>query len=158
MTTTIQRIVVFFGEMGSGKSWCAERWARGHGFCFFEGDSVVTRELLDRSGRFKPIPRGVIREFVDVLSKAVVEHALGCESDTLVVSQALYLNEDRLAFGRYLEEHGFMVEWKWVRAPFTRHVRNLLTRPKRWRWVGYMLMNKPFFQAPTHPHVVYPNG
>jgi hypothetical protein len=152
-----QRVVVFFGEMGSGKSWCAERYAGDRGFCFFEGDSVVTHELLDRSGRFKPIPRGVIREFVQVLSRAVVEHAQQCDSATLVVSQALYLDEDRRAFEAYLVEHGLAVDWRWVRTPFFKHVRNLLTRPKRWRWVVYMLMNKPFFQAPTHRHLVFHN-
>lgn len=151
-------VIVFFGEMGSGKSWCAKRFAESAGHEFFEGDSVVTHELLDRSGRFKPIPRGVIREFVQVLSRAVVDRAAATTVPTLVVAQALYLEEDRLAFGRYLEEHGLAVSWQWVRTPIIKHVRNLLTRPKGLRWVGYMLMSKPFFEAPlAHEHSVFHN-
>ena len=74
-------VIVFFGEMGSGKSYTGARFARCRGYEFFEGDSVVTHELLDRSGRFKPIPRGVIREFVDVLMRATVDRA-ATEQDT----------------------------------------------------------------------------
>ena len=150
-------VVVFFGEMGSGKSHCAREFAGEHGYEFFEGDSVVTRELLDRSGRFKPIPRGVIREFVQVLSRAVEERARMSRSSHLVVAQALYLDEDRLAFQRYLNEHGLFVRWFWVRTGFFQHVRQLLSRPKGTRWVPYMLVNKPFFQAPSHPHLVFWN-
>lgn len=153
-----RNVIVFFGEMGSGKSWCAERFAADHGLPFFEGDSVVTHELLDRSGRFRPIPRGVIREFVRVLMHAVVERAAATDNPTLVVSQALYLDEDRMALMEHLEANGLGVEWVWVRAPFHRHVRNLLTRrPKGLRWVGYMLLNKPFFQRPSHDHRVHRN-
>ena len=146
---------LFFGEMGSGKSWCAERWARQQGLRFFEGDSVVTHELLDRSGRFKPIPRDVIREFVRVLATAIIKEAGGGD---LVVAQALYLDEDRVWLQQLLFEHGLVVKWTWVRAGFFRHVRNLLTRSKGIRWVVYMLMNKPFFQKPIgHEHRVFRN-
>ena len=145
---------LFFGEMGSGKSWCAERWAKYQGLTFFEGDSVVTRELLDRSGRFKPIPRGVIREFVKVLAQAIIDKAGGGD---IVVSQALYLDEDRLWLESILAEHHLAVHWVWVKTGFFMHVRNLLTRKERWRWVGYWLMNTPFFQKPSHKHEVFRN-
>lgn len=151
------RVVIFFGEMGSGKSYVGERYARDHGLCFFEGDSVVTRELLDRSGRFKPIPRGVVREFVRVLARAVTEHAHTCESPTLVVSQALYLDEDRLALAEHLKAHGLTIDWRWVRTPIWRHVAQLFSRPKGIRWIAYGLFNKLFFQPPSHEHTVWPN-
>ena len=155
-----QWVEVFFGEMGSGKSWCGRCYAGWHGYEFFEGDDVVTRELLDRSGRFKPIPRGVIREFVRVLAAETVKRARATQAPTLVVAQALYLDEDRRVFAQLLREEGVYVRtWHWVRTPFFKHVRNLLTRKERWRWVGYMLMNKPFFQAPvSHDYEDFPNG
>jgi len=153
------RVEVFFGEMGSGKSYCGRVYAGWHGYEFFEGDDVVTRELLDRSGRFRPIPRNVIREFVRVLAAETVRRAAATSAPVLVVAQALYLDEDRTWFARLLAEHGISVEWHWVRTPFLKHVRNLLTRKEGWRWVPYMLFNKLFFEKPVnHDYEDFPNG
>jgi gluconate kinase len=151
----MKTIYIFFGEMGCGKSYCGERYAKKHGFDFFEGDSVVTPRMLERVSKFKPISRDILDEYLDVLADAIADAAEKC--DHLVVSQALYINEDRQSIKIFLESLGYKVRMWWVKVSFWRNFRNLLTRQDGWKWALYWLINKPFFQSPDHDHDVYYN-
>jgi hypothetical protein len=97
----MKTVTIFFGEMGCGKTYCASRYAERHGFQFFEGDSVVTPRMLERVQKFKPLTRDIVEEYVGVLSNAIADQMNDC--DNLVVSQALYLNEDRVSIKLFLE-------------------------------------------------------
>jgi gluconate kinase len=153
-----QNITIFFGEMGCGKSYCASRYAEKHGFPFFEGDDVATPDLVARASKFKPLTREIITKYVRVLGDAIIGVANYTEAPTLIVSQALYSEEDRCFLMGYLQEHGFNVRFWLVRCAWHRNVRNLLTRPKGLRWVYYWLINKPFFQKPVYiKYSEYPN-
>src|SRR5579885_382992 len=151
----MKTVTIFFGEMGCGKTYCASRYAERHGFHFFEGDSVVTPRMLERVQKFKPLTRDIVEEYVDVLSNAIADQMNDC--DNLVVSQALYLNEDRVSIKLFLESMGYEVRMWWVKVPLWRNFQNLLTRTSPWKWVCYWLINKPFFQKPNHPHQPYYN-
>lgn len=141
--------------MGCGKTYCGSSYAKRHGFKFFDGDTVVTARMMNKVANFKPITRDIIEEYMDVLSNAIADQMADC--DHLVVSQALYSNEDRETLKTFLECLGFQVRMWWVQVSLWRNVQNLLTRKDGWKWVLYWLFNKPFFQRPTHEHNVFPN-
>lgn len=151
----MKTVTIFFGEMGCGKSFCALAYAKRHGFKFFEGDNVVTARMLSKVKSFKPIPLDALKEYVEVLAQAIDDQAQNC--DNLIVAQALYLDNHRQYIRLFLEEHGYQVRFWLVKTHWWRNVRNLLSRPQGWKWVYYWLMNKPFFETPTHKYKVYPN-
>ena len=148
-------ITIFFGEMGCGKSYSALRYAERHGFKFFEGDTAITPRMLELVKQFKPLPRDVVKGYVEHLCDKIVEQALGCAH--LVVAQALYLNEDRQFLKAHLEALGYNVRMWHVKVQPWRNFQNLLSRDRPWKWVYYWLMNKPFFQKPNHEYQVYYN-
>ncbi len=151
----MKTVYILFGEMGCGKTYCGSRYAKKHGFKFFDGDSVVTPKMLDKVAHFKPLTRELVEEYMDVLSDAIADQMSEC--DCLVVSQALYSDEDRKSLKLFLESLGYRVRMWWVQVRLWRNVQNLLTRQDGWKWVLYWLFNKPFFQKPTHEHDIFPN-
>lgn len=151
----MKKITIFFGEMGCGKTYCGSQYAKRHNLKFFEGDSVVTPRMLERVSKFRPIPRSILEEYIDVLSNAIADQAEGC--DHLIVSQALYLNEDRESIKIFLETLGYEVRFWLVRVRMWRNFQNLLTRQDGWKWALYWLINKPFFQKPKHEHQIFHN-
>lgn len=68
----------------------------------------------------------------------------------LIVAQALYTNADRVFLKKYLELHGFNVSFFWVKSSFWRNLKQIYSRPRGLRWVLYWLLNKPFFEKPSH--------
>lgn len=151
----MKTVYIFFGEMGSGKSYCGSQYAEKHEFKFFEGDSVVTPRMLERVSKFKAISEDILEEYMDVLADSIVDQMVDC--DHLVVSQALYRNKDRESLKVFLECLGYRVRMWWVRVPLWRNVQNLLTRDNGWKWVLYWFINKPFFQKPTHDYQIFYN-
>lgn len=151
----MKTVYILFGEMGCGKSYVGSRYAERHGFKFFEGDSVVTPRMQERVSKFRPIPQDVLDEYMDVLFEAIADEMQ--TTDHLVVSQALYLNKDRDDLKIFLESQGYKVRMWWVQCKWHRNIRNLLTRKDGWKWVLYWLINKPFFQKPTHECDIVPN-
>lgn len=150
----MKTIVFLFGEMGGGKTYHGQRLAAMTQFTFFEGDSIVPPAMAEKVQNFKPLPREMIREYVTLLANKVADLAMQDDVKGLLVSQALYLNEDRKFLDFFLRCLGYNVKWYWVKTPFWRNLKQILTRKNGWRWAIYWLMNKPFFQKPTHPYVV----
>jgi gluconate kinase len=148
-------VYVLFGEMGCGKTYQGSAYAKRHDFKYFDGDSVITPRMLEKVSRFAPIPNDVLCEYMAVLFTAIDDQTQGC--DQLVVSQALYRNKDRECLRLFLESNGYQVRMWWVQCKWHRNIQNLLTRPHGWKWVWYWLINKPFFQKPTHQHSVFYN-
>jgi gluconate kinase len=146
----MKTVYIFFGEMGSGKSYCGERFAKGQGYKFFEGDSVLTPRMLARVSKFRSVSEEILQEYMDVLADAIADQMEDCEN--LVVAQAFYRDEDRKSMITFLECLGYCVKMWWVRVRTWRNVQNLFTRQDGWKWFLYWLMNKPFFQRPTHPY------
>lgn len=151
----MKTVYILFGEMGCGKTYQGTAYAKRHDFKFFDGDSVVTPAMLERVSKFKPIPRDVLEEYMDVLFNAIADQMRDC--DHLVVSQALYMNADREELKTFLESFGFQVRMWWVKCRWHRNIQNLLTRENGWKWVFYWLINKPFFQKPKHEHDIFYN-
>lgn len=144
----MKTVHIFFGEMGCGKSFNGLRYAKKNNFKFFEGDSILTQEILDRVSNFKPINHEMIARYMDVLCDAIGDQMEVC--DNLVVSQAFYSNKDRESLINFLECLGYQVTMWWVKTSFLSNIQNLLTRDNSWKWVVYWLINKPFFQSPKH--------
>lgn len=133
-------ITIFYGEMGSGKSCAARKYADMVHAPFFEGDDVVT-PAMRKCILFRPIPRAVLEDFLfnhfvpEVVRRAFMER-------DLVVSQALYSRTDRLRIKSVLQSHGHEAKFVLVNIP----LRQLLSRPMGFRWVYYWLLTHFFFQ------------
>lgn len=146
----MKEIIILFGEMGGGKNYHGERLSFIFNLPFFDGDDVVTPEMIERVSNFKGLTREMIINYVNVLANTIADKAN--ESNGLVVAQALYFDEDRLFLKKFLECLGFTVRFFWVRTTFWRNLKQIYSRKNGLRWVIYWLMNKPFFQKPTHEY------
>lgn len=146
-------IYIYFGEMGSGKTYQGKLAAAEDHVKFFDGDDVVPPEMAKLVSNFKPLTREIVHHYVTrILAPEIVLQAK-CASlfiNDLVVAQALYTNEDRLYLKEYLELNGFDVSFLWVKPSFWRNLKQIYSRPHGLRWVLYWLLNKPFFQKPEH--------
>ncbi len=143
-------ITILFGEMGGGKNYWGEIMAKQDGATFFDGDTVATPEMVARVSKFRPLSREIIEEYICVLIAAITMKA--DDLGDLVVAQALYCNDDREFIEEMLSGQGLRVRFVWVRTRFWQNLKQIYSRPKGLRWVIYWLMNKPFFQKPTHKH------
>jgi len=115
----MKNVIILFGEMGGGKNFWGERMAQDLGYAFFDGDTVVTQEILERVQKFKALNREMVERYIDHLCEEIanrIEAAPG-----LVVAQALYFDEDRKALGLFLRSLGYNVRFKWVRPTFWRN-------------------------------------
>jgi gluconate kinase len=147
----MKEIIILFGEMGSGKNYHGEKLAKEKGYLFFDGDDALTSEMRDRVNKFKPISREMILHFISDLLSVIIEKSN--DTDTgLVVSQALYFDEDRTFIEYVLRRMGFTVNFKWVKVPFVQNFKQIYSRPKGFRWALYWLMSKPWFQEPSHEY------
>lgn len=144
----MKKVTIMFGEMGSGKTYLGTRFAKANGAVFFDGDSVVPPEMAEKVSAFKPLTRDILDRYLDILFDEIADRAAKCEH--LVVAQALYSDQDRKDLELFLISMAYEVEFIWIRTGFFRNLRQLLSRPNGWRWVGYWLMNKPWFRWPTH--------
>jgi gluconate kinase len=154
----MKRVNIFFGEMGCGKSYCAQKYAERHNFPFLEGDQFVTPEMAQRVSNFQSLNERMIDEYMEVLGDAISDRMEKMrDSETLIVAQALYRDQDRKDMKLLLESQGYEVRMWLVKVPLWRNIQNLLTRKDGWKWVLYWLLNKPFFQKPTHEHQTFYN-
>lgn len=145
-------VIVLIGEMGAGKNYWGERLSGDLDIPFLDGDTVCTPAMVERVSKFKPLSPELIDDYIENhLSKAILERA---EEGHLIVGQALYRNHNRLRLMRILQEAGHMVEFWYIKTPFFQNMMQILSRPKGVRWVLYWLLNKPFFQKPTHQHEI----
>lgn len=148
-----KKIKILFGEMGAGKNYWGEALARGLGVEFFDGDTVVPPLMMEKVSKFKPIQKEVIVDYIFYyLLPEIVRRAERSQNLTtgLVVAQALYDNEDRRDLSSCLEANGFEVEYYWIKTSFWKNIKQIFSRKKGLRWVIYWLLNKPFFNKPTH--------
>lgn len=143
--------------MGGGKSYWGKLLADIFKDEFFEGDSVIPPSMLERVNKFKPVPRPMILDYLVILTNEIHIRAQN-SSNGLVVSQALYGNQDRINLYTVLRELGYVVEFVWIKAPFFKNLKQIYSREKGLRWVFYWLINKPFFQKPTHYYNKVPNS
>jgi gluconate kinase len=146
----MKNIVILFGEMGCGKNYWGERFAQDLGYQFFDGDTAATPEMVERVVKFKPITREMIIRFVNHLAEEIADRA---EKTTgLVVAQALYFDEDRKFLKLFLSSLGYNVVFKWIRPSFWRNLKQIYSRKNGLKWALYLILNKPFFQKPTHEY------
>lgn len=137
-------ITIFYGEMGSGKSYRARRFALNLGIDFYEGDDAVT-PAMKKCILVRPIPKDVLEDFLfNSLTPAIHERAR--EVPHLVVAQALYSREHRLRIKDALQTLGHNVQYILVKVPTWQNVRQLLTRKRGPMWVAYWAMNHFFFE------------
>lgn len=144
----MKEIIILFGEMGAGKNYWGERFAQDLDYTFFDGDDVVTPEMLAQVVKFKPLTREMIIKYVNHLANEIANRAE--QAPGLVVAQALYFDEDRKFLELFLRSLGYNVRFKWIRPPFVRHLKQLYSRPNGWRWILYWLSFTFWFQKPTH--------
>ncbi len=142
-------ITLFFGEMGSGKSYLGQRYANLEHMTFIEGDFFLSEDMRERVEAFQYVSPDQIDELVDRLRYDIPR--LAAESlNGVVVSQALYRDADRWKLIHAWQKAGFEVDLFWVKPGVRQNLKQLLSREKGWRWVAYWLMSKPFFERPTH--------
>lgn len=150
-------IILMFGEMGSGKSHLA-RTCCPTDLAFIEGDDLIPEYMATAVRSFKPVNEDMLKGLVKALKYEVVRQADQTKHG-VVVSQALYRDKDRREVISYWQERGFEVTAYYVKTrSFWQNLKQLLKRPKGWRWVIYWLASKPWFQKPTHSHIVLRNN
>lgn len=152
-------IILLFGEMGSGKSYLAKSCAPPE-MEFVEGDELVPEYMREAVGKFKPVTADMRKGLVKNLKYTVAKIARDTAGMGVVVSQALYRDEDRRELLDYWHnECCFAVTAYYVKTGSRwQNMRQLLKRPNGWRWVAYWLGSKPWFQEPTHSHIVLRNN
>lgn len=149
----MKTVILLFGEMGAGKSyWGKQIAAERANIKFIEGDLYVPVEMSERIARMLPPTKDQIEELIRDLLGAVDEYLE--IYDGVVVSQALYRNLHREFMIDYWLGKGYEVHPIWVKVGFWQNLRQLWKRERGGlKWVLYWLMNKPFFEKPTHPHM-----
>lgn len=138
------KAIVLIGEMGSGKSYRGRLLAEELGYEFLEGDDFAGPEMKEAIAGFKLISKKMILELTNNLALAIV----GSMKEGVVVSQALYNQQNRDYLCSLLAIADVEVEFVWVKVGLWQNVKQLLSRPKGLRWIIYWLLSKPFFQAP----------
>lgn len=146
----MKEIIILFGEMGGGKNYHGERLAKEKGYLFLDGDTVADQEMVERVSQFKPLTREIVAAFVARLVTTI--SILASTFSGMVVAQALYFDEDRLWIEWFFTQLGYDVKFVWIRPSFFRNMKQIYSRPRGFRWVLYWLMNKPWFQKPTHEY------
>jgi gluconate kinase len=143
-----------FGEMGAGKSYWAQRWSFHTGFPMLDGDECLPQKMLDKAAKFEQFTREEVSSFVDSdLAVAILRKIK--DAPGLVVAQALYRDEDRRSLHGILTELGYDVTWLWLKPGIVQNIKNLWKRRNPWQWLQYWLLNKPYFQAPSHQCKIY---
>jgi gluconate kinase len=138
------KIYILYGEMGMGKNYRGERWAKELGDVFFDGDHVLPASMRKRISAFKLVTPDAIEQYIKFnLAPAILRLA---KTQNVVVAQALYLRSHREHLEWLLKGAGHEIKFIPIRVPFWQHMRQLWSRPQGWRWVLFALMNKPFFQ------------
>lgn len=141
----MKKVLILFGEMGSGKNYWGEKFSQSYGLPFFDGDDVVTEEMRECISKFKPLNKDMIKRFVPLLANAIADRA---EENGLVVAQALYTKRDREFIRQFLVCLGYDVEMRWIKTSLWRNLKQLYSRKNGMKWIVYWLVHKPFFQAP----------
>jgi gluconate kinase len=144
----MNKVFFFFGEMGSGKSYTASRYAAKTPNAFYlEGDNYLPDYLLEKINKFEPISLDDLNDYVHhYLTPAIVEASKN--NNLVCVAQAIYLNHHRKYIDSILKSYGLYVLWIYVKTPFISNLLNLMNRPNWFKWIMFFLKNKPFFQKP----------
>lgn len=145
----MKTVYILFGEMGGGKNYHGEKFSFHWGMEFLDGDTLVPEEMMERVAAFKPLSPEIVEDYVtNHLAPAILNRS------SVIVAQALYMDKHRLFLRDFLTTHGYEVIFYWVKPKFWNNLKQIYSRPKGLKWVLYWLMNKPFFQKPTHDHQV----
>lgn len=147
----MKSICILFGEMGAGKNYWGQKWANWTGLDFVDGDDFAPPEMIEKVINFRPLTRDIVSKYLDILAEEIPNKA-DASKNGIVVAQALYRDADRQDLKLYLESLGYNVEFYWIKTPLIQNMLQLLKRPNGMKWVGYWLLNKPFFQKPTHAY------
>jgi gluconate kinase len=147
----MKKIVILFGEMGAGKNYWGEFLRPYLDMPFFDGDTVATPEMAERVAKFQPLTPEIVSNYVQILAQETLIRVRQYPNQELMVGQALYLDEHRLFLQKFFQEKGYTVQFLWVKPPFWRNLRQIFSRKKGFLWAIYWLINRPFFQKPTHP-------
>lgn len=150
------KVILLFGEMGSGKSHIGRELSDKLGFHFIEGDSLANCAMQEAIRNLKVIKLEWVDELVEAIDEAVLLAEL-LLIDGVVVSQALYRDKHRQLLIERWKARGWEVEARWVRTQTIQHIKQLKSRPEGWRWVGYWLLSKPWFEKPNHEYTTLYN-
>lgn len=146
----MSHVLLLIGEMGAGKNYWGEKISGQLDIPFFDGDDVVTPEMLERVKKFKPLSKELIDDYVyNHLGPTIFNRAA---VGNLIAAQALYRSEHRAWIIRQLEELGHTVAVVHVNTPFLQNMEQLWSRPNGYKWILFWLLNKPFFQKLSIPH------
>ena len=148
-------IYLLFGEMGVGKNYVGERLAKYLNCPFFDGDTVITADMMRDILGFKILsPQEIDRYVYEYLIPAIIGQAL--QPNDLVAAQALYQQHHRddvieaLSDNALLKATGHnLVKPVWIVSPsFISHGHRLFGRDQGAGWLAYWLACRPLFQEP----------
>ena len=142
-------IYLLFGEMGVGKNYIGEMFAKKLGCPFFDGDDVMPDDMRKRVEKFKSLPDEIITKFVE---KNLIPEILNLSTrkPDLVVAQALYRKKYRDMIVNACMTMEDAITLIYIKPEgFFKHMSCIMKRPKGLRWATYCLLSKPFFQKPN---------
>jgi gluconate kinase len=147
------KVTFFFGEMGSGKNYHGEGYAKLVGGKFLDGDTLLPPNMVARVSKFLPLTSQMVDDFVYIhLLGGILDESRDSKVKHLVVAQALYNDGHRKYLREVLKIMGHEAHFILVKTPpFRQWAHQLMNRKWGIAWVAYALFNRPFFQPPTHP-------
>jgi len=144
-------VIILFGEMGAGKNYWGSYLSKLNDMPFFDGDDVITPEMAERVSKFQALTPEIIGAYIEDL---IYDISYRATEKGLIVAQALYSDDNRKLIYSLLTQQGFNVQFYWIKTSFWRNLKQLFSRPRGLRWIVYWLMNKPYFEKPTHDYMV----
>lgn len=146
-------ITIIFGEMGSGKTFAGLQLSKQTGEHYFDGDDWLPTDLYNKINKGGLITKSEADRFIKTNFISGLEATKQVMRGTnFIISQALY-NE---AHRQFIADH-YDCEFILIKTPFFQHIRQLFSRPNKWRWIFNMLVSKPWFNRPKVPHKIVLN-
>lgn len=144
-------ITIFYGEMGTGKSYCAAKFAQSSNKKFIEGDDLFcfNFELEDKVKNGIPLSKKEVTFFVNEKLIPTLWDFFVDDID-VVVAQALYSAKDRRQIKKHFGRH---VKFIRVWVPTRQQLKQIYNRNKSYLWIANALVSKLFFQADEEDEV-----
>lgn len=150
-------IYFLFGKTGTGKTYIADLLHHEFNIEHINGDAFITPRMKECLAKGVQMTSDMIDEFVLSLIKIITNKKQDMDGESFIVSQALYLDKNRLAVLK-----AFPKELKFVLIESNdRQRRNRIesrfSALKSKVSSEYALDMDKFFQQPTHPFITVNN-
>lgn len=143
-------IYILFGKAGVGKTYVGRLLSQRFGFKSFDGDDVLTKKMKDAIYAGHIFTKKMLAEYISNLSR-IIERFYH-DSRPVVLAQALYRNENRLALLKLFPLLRFVMISASDSVCYDR-----IKRREDGVSIDYARKIRPFFEEPVHPVIEMKN-